>query len=1061
MKISVSFLVLIVSAVLLAQCATAYQATYVRKVQVRNDNRADFSLSTFNGNIKWAHVSNKLAARQSLSEITIEETITAPTEAELNDVETGFTGTNTDGNGNINVQATYGGSASSASFATRLSSALFLGCTALLVLLFPSLSFVRTRQALLFAVLVVALASAYHPHRTLVFAQSGDYRVDYVVYAPSIEFDSVSLHTDRGTLTVDRLHANQITLSVDVGSIAGTQLALSQRSNSRLSARIADSGDITLDRVSMDQPNQSGEIDLETDGGDIYLHLSDGGFSGSYDVQVTGTGSAQVNGMLVDDAEANGRLTGFLNSASGEHSLQVNVNNGVADVLQAASPTHPASVPSPGTAPPATPPPSPPPSPSPSPSPSPPDTTPIGDNTYSESDFHYRLTQSTGSRTLWTRPPTHRVLRSDRAPENTRSGLHLSAAKNEFEAVQLLIGPNNGNTITVTVTPFSNLGTGATVEMSQLSYTSNIAERRTILQNSASVQLSSNEPTPIWITFYVPANAPSGMHSTTVTVDGISIPIQLEVFDFALSAEIHFHTQLNMGGQGRNADAKQMLYNHRMTPKAPFAPTGFNPEMTWFPSSCTEFDDQPDRSQEESIQKSSRRYLLGEGWNGAGFPTAMLLQFPDNSHPRPSTFCDQSLGSDPRGTTAYNNAYIEYLTALRDYLDENGMLEQTYYYVMNEPQNDEDETLAAYFCQLYKDRVPGLRLAVSEEPKPNIYNNPTYGPCGYDIWIAHIRQWDIDYSNARIQAGEEVWWYSLPQDIDPYPNPTVVTNQGMHARIWGWISWTQRITGYAYYDWGVLFHDNIPDARAELFREGMEDYEYLYIANGNRYPEVGVSRPVDATAFSVGQSLTSWTQNAEALMVARHELGRYIEGSRSTAPVMEASCSGRARGDYFVNFQDPSGQPSGTVTVDGKTYMKIGWAAFNEDNGYGWSGYAVNNPAQARYGYDDTNGYSETEKSYLYDDYGKTNSFEFCLDNGQYRVTASVGRPSRGYSDLSFLSVEGTVMVNNEPTTNSDPLIKRTVTVQLNDCCLTFVMGPAEGGPDAYTFMEYLDIEAI
>jgi hypothetical protein len=96
---------------------------------------------------------------------------------------------------------------------------------------------------------------------------------------------------------------------------------------------------------------------------------------------------------------------------------------------------------------------------------------------------------------------------------------------------------------------------------------------------------------------------------------------------------------------------------------------------------------------------------------------------------------------------------------------------------------------------MYKGQVPGLRIAVSEEPKPNIYNNPSYGPCGYDIWIAHIRQWDIDYSKERTKLGEEVWWYSLPQDIDPYPNPTVVTNQGMHSRIWGWISWTQRIRG--------------------------------------------------------------------------------------------------------------------------------------------------------------------------------------------------------------------------------------------------------------------------
>jgi hypothetical protein len=248
--------------------------------------------------------------------------------------------------------------------------------------------------------------------------------------------------------------------------------------------------------------------------------------------------------------------------------------------------------------------------------------------------------------------------------------------------VQLLIGPNNGNIIDVSVTPFSGLGTGHTVEVAQLAFVSNIAERRTVLGNSDQVDLSGDEPTPLWITFYVPADAPAGKHTTTMSVDGISIPIELEVFDFALSAEIHFHTQLNMGSMGRDPESKQMLYNHRMTSKAPFAPTGFNPEMTWFPTDCTAFDDQPDRSTEQSIQKSSRRYFLGEGWNGAGFPTGMLLQFPDNSHPRPSQFCGESLGSDPRGTSAYNAAYIDYLQELRDYLLQNDMLEKGYYYVM-------------------------------------------------------------------------------------------------------------------------------------------------------------------------------------------------------------------------------------------------------------------------------------------------------------------------------------------------------------------------------------------
>jgi hypothetical protein len=118
------------------------------------------------------------------------------------------------------------------------------------------------------------------------------------------------------------------------------------------------------------------------------------------------------------------------------------------------------------------------------------------------------------------------------------------------------------------------------------------------------------------------------------------------------------------------------------------------------------------------------------------------------------------------------------------------------------------------------------------------------------VWVLSLAYWYVSLSACVFSS-----------DLSPYRCDI----RQLHSQP----SATYCSRSYAYFAWHVLFHDNIPDARAELFREGMEDYEYLYIANGNRHPEVDVSRPVDSTAFSVGQSLTSWTQNAEALMVAR------------------------------------------------------------------------------------------------------------------------------------------------------------------------------------------------
>jgi hypothetical protein len=209
--------------------------------------------------------------------------------------------------------------------------------------------------------------------------------------------------------------------------------------------------------------------------------------------------------------------------------------------------------------------------------------------------------------------------------------------------------------------------------------------------------------------------------------------------------------------------------------------------------------------------------------------------------------------------------------------------------------------------------------------------------------------------------------------------------------------------------------------------------------------------------------MTSWTKDADALMTVRYELGRYIDGSRADLPVLVADTGIRPRGAYHLNFQDPAGPPTADpLVVDGKTYLKIGWDAYDATLGYGWSGENIGNPAIALYGYDDVAGFSELEKSYVYDDYGRDNLFEFAIAPGSYLVTVAVGRPARGYpGDPHNLSVEGQKVVDDEVPTDAAPVITRSVTVDVNDGSLSLVVGgrSASTGNYAYTFLDYVNIE--
>ncbi|MCP4676303.1 MAG: hypothetical protein GY854_12485 [Deltaproteobacteria bacterium] len=694
------------------------------------------------------------------------------------------------------------------------------------------------------------------------------------------------------------------------------------------------------------------------------------------------------------------------------------------------------------------------------------------------SEYTYKLEESTGDLTIWTTPCTKKVRTNDLPPEETRSGISISAARNEYEPFQILLGPSAGE-VSVSMELFSDLGQGHSVKMAEVGFEEGWSEQLTPIAQGGVISLTSSHSTPVWITVYIPEGAPAGSHHGNITVQNgdtqISIPVELYVFDFAIPSEIHYASQLNLGISelvppgGNVDDAKDMLFAHRFTPKSVTWPSGFNWGITWENSAssdqCNVLWDEPDEPDQYSIGWLSKRYILGEGWNGTGFPNAMIFQFVDNSTPRPSEFCGISRG-DHYGSDEFNAEWSEFLGALNTYLADEGLDEKAYYYVQNEPQNEEDHLLANHLCRLTKNAAPGLRIAISEEPKPEIAEAAA-GDCGFDIWIAHVRAYQKDYAWQRQQDhGEQVWLYSLDHDPDPYFNPTAVAAEGINQRIIPWVSFGLRATGWAYYDANRFFSAHRPTVRAEILREGFEDYEYLYLANdragGGAYPRVNEISPVDQTVQSVASSLTSWTRNPDALMKLRHELGLYIEGTSDTLPVLEADGDQRPAGEYYINFQDPEGEPSADpLTIDGNTWMKIGWTPYDDELGYGWYGENVDNAAIVICGYDDVSGYSEAQKSYVYDDYGRDNLFEFALENGVYQVTVGAGRPGRGYpGDPHTVVVEGTAVIDDEPTSDAEPVIERTIEVDLMDGRLSLETGGLSPttGEWSYTFMAYMII---
>jgi hypothetical protein len=655
-----------------------------------------------------------------------------------------------------------------------------------------------------------------------------------------------------------------------------------------------------------------------------------------------------------------------------------------------------------------------------------------------------------------------------------RSGLSVSAARGEAESLWLSLGPGEG-AVTAKVDGLS----GFDVSVYGVGFTEGFGDTLAPLAPETPWPLSPNARGALLLDVRVPRGAASGPHAGTLRLrragrPDVALPLTVRVFDFDLPPEVHFSSQLNLDlaalvPPGADADAaRDLLFGLRLTPANPVWPSSFRWDITWDspsnPARCRALFDEPDEAPAYGVGALARHALLGEGWNGVGFPDAAIFQFVDNATPRPATFCGEARG-DAFGTPAYNVAWSAWLTALGAYLRAHGLADRTYAYLQNEPQTPDDARLAAHLCRLVRAAAPGLRIAISEQPTRAIAEDPG-GACGYDIWMSALQHLEPAYALVRQRDfGEQLWLYSLDHDPAPYFNPTSPTRDTLHARVIPWVSWRLRARGWAYSDGDRFFPGGRPNLRALALRDGFEDYEYLYLANGGRHPTPGAAEAVDRTVAGVATGLTDWNRDPAVLATLRDALGAYLSGERADLPVVGAE-PGTPPEARAVNFQDPSGEPAADpLVVDGRTWEKVGWGPWDAERRLGFLGEHVGDDSGiARAGYDAVEGFDELARSYLYDDFGRPALFELGLAPGHYRVRIGLGRPARGYpNDPHNVTLEGVPVVVDHLTTDAAPTFVYEGDVEVLDGRLSVGFGgrSARTGEFAYTFLSFLSADPL
>jgi len=417
----------------------------------------------------------------------------------------------------------------------------------------------------------------------------------------------------------------------------------------------------------------------------------------------------------------------------------------------------------------------------------------------------------------------------------------------------------------------------------------------------------------IWVDVQVPRDAEAGVYkgSLTVTQHGRAVAelrVSLKVYDFALPVETHLVTYMGIsrnwlarayGIDSNSAESTRLiklyydfLYANRMEP--------------WFHELLRPKVEARGESMEVIFDDALyRRYL-----NELGAKRVILEAAPGGLYREETPFSDSSL-----------RRIRSYLQQVHAYFQKNQWLSRL---VLNSPI-DEPNTAQQYddtrkWAEVVHKEAPGVPFLVTESPVPD---RPEWGPLtGYaNNFSVHGNQLNrIAVKDAiREQQGKggEISWYISCDQKYPQPN-YFIDAPAMDPVMIPWITWRYRMNGILY--WALNYWPQTPDPwldpvtflsgflcsdghvlngegsliypghrakrytgqrnvdgpvsslRFELLREGIEDYEYLWLLKS-----LGDETFANQAAEGLVADVSAFSRNVEELFAWRQKIAERIE----------------------------------------------------------------------------------------------------------------------------------------------------------------------------------------
>jgi hypothetical protein len=453
--------------------------------------------------------------------------------------------------------------------------------------------------------------------------------------------------------------------------------------------------------------------------------------------------------------------------------------------------------------------------------------------------------------------------------------------------------------------------------------------------------LRAGQNQPLWLTFHVARDAKPGEYRGTLelktSAGKVEVPLAMHVYGFTMPEGTHLRSALGLGAgeiatyhRLNSREDKVEVFNkylknfgeHRISPYSFY---DLSPMKIQFVGEGADKHAEIDFTE---FDKAAEKWL-----DQAHFSTFQL----DLRGMGGGTFDSRHLGElegFKEGTPEHARLFQEYLSKIEKHLREKGWLSKAFTYWFDEPDPKDYDFVVAGMERL-KAAAPGIKRMLTEQPEPKLMGH-------VEIWCGLTPEWTPEKVQARRAAGEEVWWYICTGPKAPYVTE-FIDHPGLELRLWPWQSWQYGVSGIlvwasVYWNsplvfrapqlqdpwvdpmsyvsgysfpvghvglWGngdgrflypprrdpnksptPSFDEPVNSLRWENLRDGMEDYEYLWLlrqaaeraeSGGQNVELVKQARTLLTVPAEVSKDLTHFTTDPRVLLEHRRKVAEMIE----------------------------------------------------------------------------------------------------------------------------------------------------------------------------------------